>query len=167
MADANDGPRRPSPDSSRPSRCRRCGRASGPPAGFCCAGCAVATLVPRDAEGNFPANAALGSALGIAILGFNQLLLASLVWAMPGTVKRWVMASLVLGTVTALALFSAQWRSGVDRRWEVGVGALLAFGWVMAFRQSDLVLGLGLTALYFAWAVRGLLRRARESGDPV
>ena len=143
------------------------GRAGGPPPSFCCAGCALTTLVPRDAEGNFPANAALGSALGIAILGFNQLLLASLVWAMPGTVTRWVTASLSLGLVTALALGAAQWRAGADRRWEVGVGALLAVGWIAAFRRSDLVLGLVLTALYFAWSLRGLLRPARQSGDRV
>lgn len=153
-------------------RCRRCGRPSGRRAddrraGFCCAGCALSTLVPRDAEGNFPANAALGSAIGIAIVAFNQLLLASLVWAMTGSVTRWVFGSLGLGVLAALCLLAAQWRCGVDRRWECVVAGVLGLGWIFAFRQADVVFGLGLTAVYFAWAVRGLLRRAVQSGDRV
>lgn len=172
MADPDDSPQRRALAASPRGRCRRCGRASGRTAddaraGFCCAGCAVSALVPRDAEGNFPANAALGSALGIALLGFNQLLLASLVWAMPGVVTRWVTGSLALGVLAAVALLTAQWRCGVDRRWESPIAAALVVGWIAAFQRADVIVGLALTGIYFGWALRGLLRRAVQSGDRV
>ncbi|MFN5560854.1 MAG: hypothetical protein ACK5CF_08865 [Opitutaceae bacterium] len=127
----------------------------------------MSALVPRDAEGNFPANAALGSALGIALLAFNQLLLASLVWAMPGVVTRWVTGSLALGVLAAVALLTAQWRCGVDRRWESPIAAALVVGWIAAFQRADVIVGLALTGIYFGWALRGLLRRAVQSGDRV
>lgn len=123
--------------------------------------------MPRDAEGNFPANAALGSALGIALLAFNQLLLASLVWGMPGVVTRWVTGSLALGVLAAVALLTAQWRCGVDRRWESPIAAALVVGWIAAFQRADVIVGLALTGIYFGWALRGLLRRAVQSGDRV
>lgn len=127
----------------------------------------MSALVPRDAEGNFPANAALGSALGIALLAFNQLLLASLVWAMPGVVTRWVTGSLALGVLAAVALLTAQWRCGVDRRWESPIAGALVVGWIAAFQRADVIVGLALTGIYFGWALRGLLRRAVQSGDRV
>lgn len=127
----------------------------------------MSALVPRDAEGNFPANAALGSALGIALLAFNQLLLASLVWGMPGVVTRWVTGSLALGVLAAVALLTAQWRCGVDRRWESPIAAALVVGWIAAFQRADVIVGLALTGIYFGWAFRGLLRRAVQSGDRV
>jgi hypothetical protein len=78
-----------------------------------------------------------------------------------------VTGSLALGVLAALALLTAQWRCGVDRRWESVIAAALVVGWVSAFRQADMILGLALTGAYFGWALRGLLRRAVQSGDRV
>lgn len=101
------------------------------------------------------------------MLAFNQLLLASLVWAMPGVVTRWVTGSLALGVLAAVALLTAQWRCGVDRRWESPIAAALVVGWIAAFQRADVIVGLALTGIYFGWALRGLLRRAVQSGDHV
>ncbi len=156
----------------RMPRCQRCGAtgtahsAAAVPT-FCCAGCALVVRVPRDAEGNFPANAALGVALGVGLLAFNQVLLASLVWTTSGGVERWRIASWILGVSSGLILFATQCRVGVGRRWELVVGVAMAIGWILAIRESSVGVGLAITGAYLLWSVRGLLRPAKRLGDPI
>ena len=134
---------------------------------FCCAGCALAARVPRDAEGNFPANGALGVAIGTGLLAFNQFLLASLVWTTAGAMERWRVASWALGLLTALVLFSTQWRVGAARGRELIVGGAAAIGWTWVIQASSVGWGLAITGAYGLWTIRGLLRPAHRSGDPI
>lgn len=157
---------------TRAPQCRRCGAVGvtpfeAPRGSFCCAGCALATLVPRDTEGNFPANGALGVAIGVGLLAFNQFLLASLVWTTAGAMERWRVASWVLGLLTALVLFSTQWRVGAGRTKELIVGVAAAVGWTWVIQGRSVGWGLAITGVYGLWTIRGLLRPAPRSGDPI
>lgn len=172
MASQRQGGGEIAKQAERMPRCQRCGAtgvarlAAGSPV-FCCAGCALAVRVPKDAEGNFPANAALGVALGVGLLAFNQVLLASLVWTTAGGADRWRAASWILGLVAALVLFATHWRVGAGRAAELLVGAAVAIGWTLAIRTSSVGLGLAITGAYILWSLRGLLRAVKRSGDPI
>jgi|GEM_PF-630892 len=147
-------------------RCRRCASSGVAPGAaprdiFCCSGCALSVRVPRDAEGNFPANAALGVALAVALLLFNQLLLASLVWLTPGSSPRGTTASLACGALLLLCLAGTQWRVGVRRSTECIVIGAVGVVWTLAVARFSESLGLLATSMYLLWAIRGWIRPPR------
>lgn len=144
-------------------RCRRCAspRVARVPFGgdvFCCSGCALAIRVPRDADGNFPANAALAVGVVIGLLAFNQLLLASLGWASSSADPRWTTASLACGGLVLLGLFVTQWRVGVRRSVERVVVAGAVAVWMLAFQRPSATLGLVPSIGYMLWSLRGWAR---------
>jgi hypothetical protein len=136
---------------------------------FSCSGCAVASGIPVDAQGNFPINRTLIAVLGFGVVVFNQLLfwlLAVLLAARNREVaaERFVFASLAIGVALWLLLVILQWRvTGGGRRTDrvmVAItGALLATGVAVASPGcvAGAVLGL------IAWGGRGLAhKRARH-----
>ena len=144
-------------------RCLRCASprvAQGPVEGdaFCCAGCALAIRVPRDAAGNFPANAALAVGLVIGLLAFNQVLLASLSWATSNPSPRWTTASLACGGLVVLGLFVTQWRVGVRRSVELVVAAGVVAVGMLAIQHPSAALGLVPSIGYTLWSLRGWAR---------
>ncbi len=132
---------------------------------YCCSGCALAARVPVDAQGQFPVNAALVTALGTGFVFFNQALfwlLAVLLARSPdGLVNadRFAWASLGVGIAVWGALGIFQSRAGarraVDTVMLLGAALLIACG-VANFAPAVAVAG---NALLAAWALRGLARR--------
>ena len=131
---------------------------------FCCSGCALASRVPVDDDGKFPANPTLIAALVIMFMFFNQLLFWSLavLSGREGRISvagRFDMASLVLGAVIWLALAVVQWRLGARRPVD-GVVAVLTAGLlangVLAASAPCAVMA---DAVLLAWSARGLLKK--------
>lgn len=134
---------------------------------YCCSGCALAARVPVDANGQFPVNGALVTALSTGFVFFNQALfwlLAILLARQAGAdatlnAGRFTLASLGIAVVVWLALAVFQLRAGARRLVDglflaitlAGVGVALAGG-----RPGIAVLANGLLA---AWALRGLTRK--------
>jgi len=145
--------------------CRRCGdnvTGESAPERFCCAGCALATRVPRDENGDFPANGALAVALVLGLVGFNQVLLFSLSHFVSEG-KMQVAARLELGSLLSAGLFwvglmVVQYRvgarAGADTIVMVLTGAILALG---GFTGS-LSCAVFANVAAVAWSLRGLLR---------
>lgn len=135
---------------------------------YCCSGCALAARVPVDAQGQFPVNAALVTALGVGFVFFNQalfgLLAVLLARSEDGAVnaQRFVWASLGVGGLVWAALLFFQIREGARRPVDgvvAGLGAALV-GWGVANALPGPAL-LG-NALFAAWALRGLARGRRR-----
>jgi hypothetical protein len=132
---------------------------------FCCSGCALAARVPVDANGHFPVNAALVSALGAGFGFFNQglfaLLAVLLAREVDGAVNagRFAWASLLTGVVLAVALAFIQARVGARRwvDWSVlaACAALVALGLATKSPSCALAGNFGL----IAWSVRGVGRK--------
>lgn len=136
---------------------------------YCCSGCALAARVPVDAQGQFPVNAALGAALGLAFAGFNQVLfwlLAVLLARDPEAAvnaTRFGWASLGLGAGLWLAVALVQWWVGARRPADIAVLVLSGAGLALALASNapahaavaNLVLG--------GWALRGLRRKRPET----
>lgn len=132
---------------------------------FCCSGCALAARVPVDANGHFPVNAALVSALGTGFVFFNQGLFALLAVLLnreaDGAVNagRFVWASLLTGALLALVLAVIQARVGarrlVDGMVLAACVALVALGLATKSPGCAMAGNLGLVL----WAARGILRK--------
>ena len=131
---------------------------------YCCSGCALAARVPVDANGQFPVNAALGTALGAAFVFFNQglfwLLALLLAREAGGAVNagRFVIASLVTGIVVWLTLAFFQARESARRAvdWFVMLATLAGLGWALATTRPGAALFAN--AIFAAWAMRGLAK---------
>lgn len=153
--------------------CEHCGLpfsvarvAPGKPA-FCCSGCALAARLPVDANGQFPVNAALATALGVGFVFFNQ----SLFWllaillarradeASAVNAGRFEIASLAAGAAVWFALAFFQTGAGarrvVDRLWLAVT--LAGLGWALATARPELALAAN--AGLAGWALRGLARK--------
>ncbi len=134
---------------------------------YCCSGCALAARVPVDAQGQFPVNAALVSALGAGFVFFNQTLFWMLAILLARRAEaasalnggRFVLASLATGALVWLALFFFQTRAGAGRLIDrvIAGASCAALGWALANGRADIAL-LG-NAVFAAWALRGLARK--------
>jgi hypothetical protein len=100
-------------------------------------------------------------ALAVALLLFNQLLLASLVWLSPGSSPRGTTASLACGGLLLLCLAGTQWRVGVRRSTECIVIGAVGVVWAFALLRFSESLGLIATGVYLLWAIRGWIRPPR------
>ena len=144
--------------------CRRCGDAdvaNSSPDRFCCAGCALATRVPRDENGDFPANGALAVALVLGLVGFNQLLLASLSYFVSEG-KMQLVARLQMGSLISAGLFWAglmivQHRVGARTVADSIVMVLTAAILALAGFTGNLSCGVFANVAAVAWSLRGLL----------
>ena len=139
---------------------------------FCCSGCAVASRVPIDANGKFPANPTLIAAMAVGFVFFNQLLFWLLAILLmregngPASVK-FATISLALGLVAWLALVVAQWRLGARRWVDVIVAVLTAGLLVNGFAAgSPVCAALGVAALG-GWSARGFWKKKTpvKTGD--
>lgn len=150
--------------------CEHCGlpfaavRAKPGRALYCCSGCALAARVPVDANGQFPVNAALVTALGLGFGLFNQLLF----WLLAMLVARrdeglenaarlaWFSFAVGAAVWAALVVCQAQVgaRRGADWVLAAATGAGLAWAWSEATPGFALAAN-GVLAL---WALRGLRR---------
>ncbi len=131
---------------------------------FCCSGCAIASRVPVDANGKFPANPTLLTAMAVGFAFFNQLLfwLLTILLAREGKIPasaKFETVSLTLGMITWLALVVAQWRLGARRWVDAFVVVLTAGLLVNGFATgSPVCAALGNAALV-AWSARGFLKK--------
>lgn len=138
---------------------------------FCCTGCSLLARVPTDAQGNFPVNAPLVSALTVAFLYFNQLL----AWAVSVLVARegklplsnrlgWAAAGAALIVWVAVAVLQA--KSGASRAKDMLVAVITLSLLVASIRTlpPSGSLCAAANAVFIAWSFRGALRR-RASAD--
>jgi hypothetical protein len=153
--------------------CEHCGlpfsvpRVAPGKAVYCCSGCALAARVPVDAQGQFPVNAALVTALSAGFVFFNQamfwmlsLLLARRADAASATnAGRFAVASLALGGATWAALAFFQTRAGARRAVDQALIALsgVVLGWAVSRGRAEIALGANLVLA--TWALRGLARK--------
>ena len=131
---------------------------------FCCSGCALASRVPVGADGRFPTNPALVTAMAAGFVFFNQMLfwLLSVLLVREGRLPvagRFAAASLVAGAVVWGGLVVVQWRLGA-RRWPdllvtVLTAGLLACGVATGAPPC----ALAATASLLAWGARGFLKK--------
>lgn len=134
---------------------------------YCCSGCALAARVPVDADGQFPVNAALVTALSSGFVFFNQalfwllgILLARRADAASATnAGRLALASLAIGAAVWLALAIFQTRAGARRGADFFILILALAGIGAAFAVCQPGLAVGANALLAAWALRGLARK--------
>ena len=131
---------------------------------FCCTGCAVANRIPVDAQGNFPVNATLVSALAAGFVYFNQLLFWMLAALLAGEGKddsaaKAAMVSLLAGAATWLVLSGWLFRSGAGRVGDMLVaGLVLAIG-IAGWASGSLACSAAANGLLLAWSVRGLFKK--------
>jgi len=145
--------------------CRRCGRGIALDSSadrFCCAGCALATRVPRDENGDFPANGTLAVALVLGLVGFNQVLLASLSHFVSEG-KMQLAARLQLGSLISAGLFWAglmivQHRVGARSAADTIVMILTAAILALAAFTGGLSCAAFANVAALGWSLRGLLR---------
>ncbi len=132
---------------------------------YCCSGCALAARVPVDAQGQFPVNAALVTALGLGFVFFNQglfWLLAVLVARRPdglANAGRLEAVSFAVGAVVWVALVVCQARVGARRPVDWAVVAVSAAVIAWAWGGSTPGLAVAANALLVLWALRGVRRR--------
>lgn len=129
---------------------------------FSCIGCALASRVPVDEQGNFPINRTLIAVLLGGLVIFNQGLFWLLAWLLAGQGRqvvsdRFVVASLAVGGAMWFLLVVTQWRATGGGRWTDWLvvqltAVLLAFGVVM--QSPGCVLAAVITVV--AWGARGL-----------
>ena len=129
---------------------------------FSCTGCAIASRIPVDAQGNFPINRTLIAVLAGALIIFNQGLFWLLAVLLAGQGRevvagRFLNPSLAVGGAMWLLLVIAQWRSTGGGRWTDWLvvqltAVLLAFGVVT--HSPGCVLAS--VVVLVAWAARGL-----------
>ncbi len=150
--------------------CHHCGRTfriwrveSGRPV-FCCTGCAVVNGIPVDAQGNFPVNATLVSALAAGFVYFNQLLFWVLTALLAGEGKadlagKTAMVSLLAGAATWLVLTGWLLRASASRigDWVVA-GLALAIG-IAGWAAGSLACFAAANGLLLGWSVRGLFKK--------
>lgn len=133
---------------------------------YCCSGCALAARVPVDAQGQFPVNGALVTALGVGFVAFNQVLfwLLAVLLAREGqsaTAARLTLASLAIGGVVWGTLAWLQFAVGARRVSDFAIVALGAGAVVLGVMASEpCVVAAGNLGLV-AWSLRGVRRRAQ------
>lgn len=153
--------------------CEHCGlpfsvaRVAPGKATYCCSGCALAARIPVDANGQFPVNAALVTALGTGFVFFNQALfwmLGLLIARRPDAASalnagRLVLASLALGALVWLVLAFFQARAGARRvvDWIVLAATLSLLGCGLAGGRPESALVAN--TVLAVWALRGLARK--------
>jgi hypothetical protein len=131
---------------------------------FCCSGCAIASRVPVDGDGRFPANPTLLTALGLGFIFFNQLMfwLLAVLLVREGRAPmagRFEVASLVIGAVVWLALVVVQCLLGA-RRWVDAVVVVLTAGLLAsAFASGSQACAVAASAALVTWSVRGFLKK--------
>jgi hypothetical protein len=132
---------------------------------YCCSGCALAARVPVDAQGQFPVNAALGTALTLAFVGFNQVLfwlLAVLLARDPEAevnALRFGWASLGTGTLFWMVLSTLQWRLGARSSADAVVFILSGCGLFAAFSTAYPAHAAVANLVLAGWSLRGLHRK--------
>jgi hypothetical protein len=134
---------------------------------YCCSGCALAARVPVDANGQFPVNGALVTALGVGFVFFNQVLfwmLAILLArradeASTMNAGRFAMVSLSAGVAVWLALAFFQTRAGARRcvDWLILGATLATLGWALTTARAEIALAAN--AVLTSWALRGLAKK--------
>ena len=131
---------------------------------FYCSGCAIASRVPVDANGKFPVNTGVVTALAVGFTFFNQLLFWLLAVLLVREERleiagRFAAASLIAGVLIWIALIVVQWRMGA-RRTVDGVVLLLTLGLAGTgvAMESPACVAAGNAALV-AWGLRGLLNK--------
>jgi len=139
---------------------------------FCCSGCAIASRVPVDEDGRFPANPTVLTAMAVGFIFFNQLMfwLLAVLLVRQGSLPvagKFGWASLVLGTAVWLALVVVQWRLGA-RRWldamvVVLTAGLLAGGFASGSQACAAAANAGLAA----WSVRGFFKKKTPGKESV
>jgi hypothetical protein len=138
---------------------------------FCCTGCAMLARVPVDADGQFPVNAHLVSALVVGFLYFNQLLFWLLgllsdrdaAHAAVATRLHWMAAAAALAVWAGVFWLQRRERSG---RAADGIVVILVLGvHALAFRTlpPSAACMAGANAALLLWSARGVLR-AKRSG---
>lgn len=134
---------------------------------FCCAGCAFRARVPIDAEGNYPVNGALISALVVGFLYFNQLLdwgVAALVTRQgkAALAQRFAAGGATFAVLVWLGLVWLQLRAGPLRGKDFLVAAVSLALIASSFRSVPLSLGLlaSANAVLLIWNFRGIFRPA-------
>lgn len=134
---------------------------------YCCSGCALAARVPVDAQGQFPVNGALVTALGVGFVAFNQLLfwLLAVLLVREGQIEtagKLTLASLGAGVAVWGAVVWLQIAVGARRGLDLLVMAVAASALGLAIYSSEpcvaLVGNLGL----IAWSLRGVRRRKNK-----
>jgi len=131
---------------------------------FCCPGCAIASRVPMDENGRFPANPTLLAALAAGFVFFNQLLfwLLATLLTKEGNLPmsgRFETASLALGAAVWTALVVAQWRLGARRWTDAVVAALTAASLSLGLAARSPACAAAACAALVAWSARGFLRK--------
>ena len=131
---------------------------------FCCSGCAIASRVPVAADGRFPTNPTLLTALGVGFVFFNQLMFALLAVLLVRegrlpVAARFETASLAAGALVWLALVAAQWQLGARRRVDTLVVLLTSGLLASAFAAGSPACAAAANAALVAWSVRGFLKK--------
>lgn len=134
---------------------------------FCCTGCAMLARVPVDAQGQFPVNAQLISALVTGFLYFNQLLfwllgvLLARDEAQAALATRFLWLAAAAAFVVWVAVLMVQLREKSARAGDFIVATLALAAHGVAFRAlppSAVCMAVA-NALLLLWGVRGLLRK--------
>ncbi len=132
---------------------------------YCCSGCALAARVPVDAQGQFPINAALGTALTLAFVGFNQVLFWLLSVLLARDSEAWVnatrfgRASLGTGAAFWLVVAVTQWRLGARSGSDAVVLLLSGSGMVVALATGAPAHAAVANLVLAGWSLRGLRRK--------
>ena len=134
---------------------------------YCCSGCALAARVPVDAEGQFPINGALVTALGVGFAAFNQLLvwLLALLLARQGQVQTaatLTLASLAMGIVVCGAVAALQIGVGARRVLDLAVLGAGAGAVVLGVIVREPCLALAGNIGVIVWSVRGVRRQVQR-----
>lgn len=155
-----------------PVTCRYCGlpfkvhRVTPAAEHFCCTGCAMLAHVPVDAEGRFPVNAHLISALIAGFLYFNELLF----WALATLLSRdaaQVALAARFGWLAAIAAFLVwltvliiQLREKTGRTGDlfVAIFALVLHGAAFSLLPPSAACMAAANAGLILWSIRGLFR---------
>jgi hypothetical protein len=131
---------------------------------YCCSGCALAARVPVDAQGQFPVNGALVTALGVGFVAFNQLLfwLLAVLLVREGQIEtagKLTLASLGAGVAVWGAVVWLQIAVGARRGLDLLVMAVAVAALGLAFYSSEPCVALAGNLGLIAWSLRGVRRR--------
>ena len=134
---------------------------------FCCTGCATLARVPVDAQGEFPVNGHLVSALVVGFLYFNQLLF----WSLAALLARddsqlalaarfhWLMAGAALVVWLALMIIPLREKTARTPDFLMAAAALAAHGFALLSSRPPSGLWLAVAnAAWLLWSLRGVLR---------
>ena len=132
---------------------------------YCCSGCALAARVPVDAQGQFPVNAALGAALTLAFVGFNQVLFWLLSTLLAREADSWVnavrfgWASLCTAGLFWVVVAATQWRLGARSGADTAILFLSGSGMITGLLTTSPAYAALANLVLAAWSLRGLRRK--------